>query len=121
MTKGECETDQHQLKSFNSVMRGIKTIHLFHHLKLVCLSSLPSLDRFFLHDFLTWLPCDLQSLLADEQLASCPVLLLGNKIDIPGAASEDYIRQYFGLYGLTTGKVNNQCYKINMALLTSFL
>ena len=46
-----------------------------------------------------------QSLLADEQLASCPVLLLGNKIDIPGAASEDYIRQYFGLYGLTTGKV----------------
>jgi len=48
-----------------------------------------------------------QSLLADEQLASCPVLLLGNKIDIPGAASEDYIRQYFGLYGLTTGKV--QC------------
>lgn len=46
-----------------------------------------------------------QSLLADEQLASCPVLILGNKIDIPGAASEDYIRQYFGLYGLTTGKV----------------
>jgi len=48
-----------------------------------------------------------QSLLADEQLASCPVLLLGNKIDIPGAASEDYIRQYFGLYGLTTGKVQD--------------
>lgn len=48
-----------------------------------------------------------QSLLADEQLASCPVLLLGNKIDIPGAASEDYIRQYFGLYGLTTGKVQS--------------
>ena len=50
-----------------------------------------------------------QSLLADEQLASCPVLLLGNKIDIPGAASEDYIRQYFGLYGLTTGKVLHVC------------
>lgn len=48
-----------------------------------------------------------QSLLADEQLASCPVLLLGNKIDIPGAASEDYIRQYFGIYGLTTGKVQD--------------
>lgn len=47
---------------------------------------------------------ELESLLADEQLASCPVLILGNKIDIPGAASEDYIRQYFGLYGLTTGK-----------------
>ena len=47
----------------------------------------------------------LQSLLADEQLRHCPVLILGNKIDMPGAASEDYIRQFFGLYGQTTGKV----------------
>lgn len=44
--------------------------------------------------------------MADEQLASCPVLILGNKIDMPGAASEDYIRQYFGLYGQTTGQGN---------------
>lgn len=47
---------------------------------------------------------ELDSLLTDEQLANCPVLILGNKIDVPGAASEDELRQYFGLYGQTTGK-----------------
>jgi len=47
---------------------------------------------------------ELDSLLTDEQLANCPVLILGNKIDIPGAASEDEIRSYFGLHGQTTGK-----------------
>ena len=30
---------------------------------------------------------ELDSLLTDEQLANCPVLILGNKIDIPGAVS----------------------------------
>ncbi|XP_022257664.1 GTP-binding protein SAR1b-like, partial [Limulus polyphemus] len=47
---------------------------------------------------------ELNSLLTDEQLANCPVLVLGNKIDKPGAASEDELRAYFGLFGLTTGK-----------------
>ncbi|XP_022258929.1 GTP-binding protein SAR1b-like isoform X2 [Limulus polyphemus] len=47
---------------------------------------------------------ELDSLLTDEQLANCPVLILGNKIDIPGTASEDELRAYFGLYGQTTGK-----------------
>jgi len=47
---------------------------------------------------------ELDSLLTDEQLANCPVLILGNKIDIPGAASEDELRNVFGLYGQTTGK-----------------
>lgn len=47
---------------------------------------------------------ELDSLLTDEQLANCPVLILGNKIDRPGAASEDEIRHYFGLHGQTTGK-----------------
>ncbi len=47
----------------------------------------------------------MQSLLTDEQLANCPVLILGNKIDRPGAAGEDEIRSYFGLHGQTTGKV----------------
>lgn len=46
-----------------------------------------------------------QSLLTDEQLANVPVLILGNKIDKPGAASEDELRNFFGLYGQTTGKV----------------
>jgi len=49
---------------------------------------------------------EFDSLLADEQLSGCPVLILGNKIDVAGAASEDYLRQIFGLYGLTTGKGN---------------
>merc|ERR1712099_108247 len=47
---------------------------------------------------------ELDSLLTDEQLSNCPVLILGNKIDRPGAAGEDELRQLFGLYGQTTGK-----------------
>jgi GTP-binding protein SAR1 len=47
----------------------------------------------------------LDSLLTDEALANCPVLILGNKIDKPGAASEDELRNFFALYQLTTGKV----------------
>lgn len=50
---------------------------------------------------------ELDSLLTDEALSNCPVLILGNKIDKPGAASEDELRNVFGLYQLTTGKVNN--------------
>lgn len=48
---------------------------------------------------------ELDSLLVDEALSSCPVLILGNKIDKPGAASEDELRNVFGLYQMTTGKV----------------
>jgi GTP-binding protein SAR1 len=48
---------------------------------------------------------ELDSLLADEQVANAPVLLLGNKIDMPGAGSEDELRHVFGLHGRTTGKV----------------
>lgn len=47
---------------------------------------------------------ELQSLLTDDSLLNCPVLILGNKIDKHGAASEDETRNYFGLYGMTTGK-----------------
>lgn len=54
---------------------------------------------------------ELDSLLTDEALANCPVLILGNKIDKPGAASEDEIRNVFGLYQLTTGKVSRLCRK----------
>lgn len=31
----------------------------------------------------------------------------GNKIDRAGAASEDELRGFFGLYGQTTGKVSS--------------
>jgi GTP-binding protein SAR1 len=47
---------------------------------------------------------ELSALLTDEQLANCPVLILGNKIDRPQAVSENELRQYFELYGQTTGK-----------------
>ena len=48
---------------------------------------------------------ELESLLNDEQLASCPLLILGNKIDKVGAAGEQELRQVFNLYAKTTGKV----------------
>ena len=41
---------------------------------------------------LLFLQVELDSLLTDEQLANCPVLILGNKIDRPGAAGEDELR-----------------------------
>lgn len=50
---------------------------------------------------------ELDSLLTDETLSNCPVLILGNKIDKPGAASEDELRQFFNLYQQTTGKVGS--------------
>ncbi|CAF0714252.1 unnamed protein product [Brachionus calyciflorus] len=49
---------------------------------------------------------ELDSLLLDEQVMNCPVLILGNKIDKPGAMGEHEIRQIFNLNGLTTGKGN---------------
>ena len=49
----------------------------------------------------------LQSLLTDEQIAMAPILVLGNKIDKPGAASEEEIRHVLGLHGQTTGKVHH--------------
>jgi len=51
---------------------------------------------------------ELDSLLNDdEQLAQCPILILGNKIDKVGALSESQLYHYFDLYGKTTGKVIN--------------
>ncbi|XP_065891067.1 small COPII coat GTPase SAR1-like [Dysidea avara] len=49
---------------------------------------------------------ELDSLLSDEQIALAPILVLGNKIDKPGAASEEEIRHVLGLHGQTTGKGN---------------
>jgi len=47
---------------------------------------------------------EMDCLLSDEQLSNCPVLILGNKIDKYGAASEDDLRHFFELHGKTTGK-----------------
>nr|CAX76888.1 SAR1 gene homolog B [Schistosoma japonicum] len=47
---------------------------------------------------------ELDNLLQDEQIAHAPILILGNKIDKPGAASEEELRYLLGLQGITTGK-----------------
>lgn len=47
---------------------------------------------------------ELDALLSDENLGAVPFLILGNKIDIPYAASEDELRYHLGLTGVTTGK-----------------
>ena len=51
---------------------------------------------------------ELDSLISDEQLASCPILILGNKIDKYGAAGEQEVRSIFKLYNKTTGQVHKR-------------
>ena len=53
---------------------------------------------------------ELDALLSDEGLTNVPFLILGNKIDIPYAASEDELRYHLGLTNFTTGKG-----KVNLA------
>ncbi|KAL8561178.1 hypothetical protein ACOMHN_029249 [Nucella lapillus] len=45
---------------------------------------------------------EFDSLRRDEQVADVPILVLGNKIDKAGAASEEELRHWFGLYEYAT-------------------
>lgn len=49
---------------------------------------------------------ELDGLLIDPDLATTPIVVLGNKIDIPGAMSEPQLRDYLGLHQ-TTGKTHD--------------
>ena len=40
---------------------------------------------------------ELDALMTDDSLADVPILVLGNKIDVPQAASEEELRAYMGL------------------------
>lgn len=58
----------------------------------------------------------LQSLMTDETIGNVPILILGNKIDRPEAISEEKMREMFGLYGQTTGKVSRGRYSAGTEL-----
>ncbi|KAL7165414.1 hypothetical protein ACSBR2_041155 [Camellia fascicularis] len=64
---------------------------------------------------------ELHALLSDDSLANVPFLILGNKIDIPYAASEDELRYYLGLTGVTTGKGNVDLADSNVRTIEVFM
>jgi len=64
---------------------------------------------------------ELNSLLEDDQLVGVPILILGNKIDRPGAVGEDGLRQMFGLAGQTTGKGQIARHKLQRRPLELFM
>lgn len=64
---------------------------------------------------------ELDGLLSDESLARVPFVILGNKIDIPVAASEDELRHYLGLSTYTTGKGKVNLSDTNMRPIEVFM
>ncbi|VAH59764.1 unnamed protein product [Triticum turgidum subsp. durum] len=64
---------------------------------------------------------ELDGLLSDDSLANVPFLVLGNKIDIPIAASEEELRYYLGLSNFTTGKGNVNLSDSNVRPLEVFM
>jgi len=64
---------------------------------------------------------ELDALLTDELLANVPFLVLGNKIDLSSAPSEDELRYYLGLTNFTTGKGNVDLAGTNVRPLEVFM
>ncbi|KAG2629963.1 GTP-binding protein SAR1A-like [Panicum virgatum] len=64
---------------------------------------------------------ELDALLSDDSLATVPFLILGNKIDIPYAASEEELRYHMGLSNFTTGKGNVNLGESNVRTLEVFM
>uniref|UniRef100_A0A8C7JDI0 small monomeric GTPase n=1 Tax=Oncorhynchus kisutch TaxID=8019 RepID=A0A8C7JDI0_ONCKI len=54
---------------------------------------------------------ELDALMTDETIGNVPILVLGNKIDKTEAVSEETLREMFGLYGQTTGKVRRSLHE----------
>jgi GTP-binding protein SAR1 len=53
---------------------------------------------------------ELTSLLSCEQLMNTPILVLGNKIDVPSAIGEEQLVQSLGLSGQLTGKMTGSSF-----------
>ncbi|KAL5982548.1 hypothetical protein ACLOJK_016621 [Asimina triloba] len=64
---------------------------------------------------------ELDALLSDEALINVPLLILGNKIDITFAASEDELRYHLGISNFTTGKGKVNLIDSNVQLLELFM
>ena len=64
---------------------------------------------------------ELDSLLSDDSLGSVPFLILGNKIDIPHASSEEELRHCLGLTNYTPGKGKVNLEATNMRPIEVFM
>ncbi|XP_058091534.1 GTP-binding protein SAR1A-like [Magnolia sinica] len=64
---------------------------------------------------------ELDALLSDDSLAQVPFLVLGNKIDIPYAASEEELRYCLGLTNCTTGKGKVNLFETNVRPIELFM
>ena len=64
---------------------------------------------------------ELDSLLGDDSLGNVPFLILGNKIDVPHAASEEELRHCLGLTNYTTGKGKVNLENTNMRPIEVFM
>lgn len=73
------------------------------------------------HERLVESKMELDALLTDDTISNVPILILGNKIDLPEAVSEERLREIFGLYGQTTGKGKMSLKELNVRPLEVFM